>query len=182
MPQQSLQQGPIPPFGVITVDGHQYIERVQIFTSQITIEGPGQGQGQTGNLSVTNIPVTMPGVAPFLLKGLTRDVIGLGEIINNQTINASIDKRFRFNLRNSQGSTWFFTSGLWIFDDRVIDTMCFGTGQFPFPLIPPIPIPANGTIFYDVEDLNLPHDELDSGIYPYTIHFGFHGSFLFPIN
>jgi hypothetical protein len=162
---------PVPKaFGVIVVDGHPYIERPQIFTSVLAITTPRQ--------VVTNVPVTLPAVAPFLLKGLTRDILTTDGFIPV----GSFDRRFRFNLRNSQGSTWFFTSGLWIFDDRVIDTMAFGSGQFPYPLIPPVPIPANGTMFYDVEDMSLGASPNFEVIYPYTIHFGFHGSYLFPTN
>ena len=151
-------------FGEIIVDGQPYTERLQVFTSVITMTTNGQ--------IFTSVPVTLAGVAPFLLKGLTRD------ILSNETnpptgppqFNVSLDRRFRFNLRNS--------SGLWIFDDRVVDTMCFGSGQFPYPLIPPIPIPHNGTIFYDVEDMGL--GSADPDYFPYTIYFGFHGSYLYP--
>jgi hypothetical protein len=157
-------------FGVITVDGQPYIERVQIFTAEVTIGAAKE--------TFTKLQLTMPGIAPFLLKGLTRDAISPASAPDRYG-----DRRFRFNLSNSQGSTWFFSSGLWVFDDRVVDTMCFGNGQFPYPLIPPIPVPANGTLMYEIEDMGLsdPLDQLESDFYPYTLYFGFHGSYLFPV-
>lgn len=155
-------------FGEVVVDGQSYVERVQVFTSVRTITTAGQ--------TLTSVPVTLAGVAPFLLKGLSRDILATE---TGQPGLYSRDRRFRFNLRNSQASTWFFTGGLWIFDDRAIDSMCFGSGQFPYMLVPPVPVPANGTMFYDVEDLALA-DPGDLDYYPYTIFFSFHGTYLYP--
>jgi hypothetical protein len=88
----------------------------------------------------------------------------------------SLDRRFLFKAQSQEGSAWFFSSGLGVFDDRVVDTMCFGNGQFPYPVIPPLPIAANGSLMIEVVDMNLPHTNPD--YYPYTIYFGFHGTYL----
>lgn len=150
-------------FGVITLDGQQYIERPQIFPYEVTVLSPGQ--------VFTNLRLTMPGIANFLLKGLSRDVTRPGAP-------TSQDRRFRFRMLNTEGSTWFFSSGLGIFDDRVVDALIFGSAQFPFPLIPPVPVNSNGSLFFEVEDM-----ALSAGIVnyvPYTIYFAFHGSYLIP--
>lgn len=151
------------PYGVITLGGIQYVERFQVFVTEVIISAPSQ--------VITNQRLTLPGVADFLLKGLTRDF----SVAGNPD---SEPDNFRFRMINSEGTTWFTTGGLGVFDDRAIDDMCFGSGQIPFPLIPPVPIHSTGTIVYEVEDLgfrqNLPAH------FPYTIHFGWQGSYLFP--
>lgn len=144
-------------FGQVTIDGQQYIERAQIFPSanDITI----------ANQVLTQQKVNLPGVANFLLKGLTREVTVSG---------LSSARRFRFRLGNSDGMTWYFAGGIGGDTQRVVDTLCFGTGQFPYPLIPPIPYSAAASIVYEIEDI--------SGNVPYTINFGFHGSYLIPVS
>jgi hypothetical protein len=143
-------------YGVVNIDGQQYIERAQIFPAD---------QNITVNFQIlTAQRVTLPGVANFLLKGLTREV----------TVNGtSSSRRFKFRLGNSDGTTWYFAGGIGSTTDRVVDTLCFGTGQFPFPLIPPIPFSAGANIMFEIEDL--------SGMAPYTINFAFHGSYLIPV-
>ena len=143
-------------YGTVTIDGQQYIERAQVFPATLDI---------TANLQIfTQQRVTLPGVANFLLKGLTREVTVSG---------ISSSRRFRFRLGNSDGTTWYFSGGIGATTERVIDTLCFGTGQFPFPLIPPIPYSAGANIMYEVEDY--------SGQAPYSINFAFHGSYLIPV-
>lgn len=143
-------------YGVVTIDGQDYIEREQVFPADLTIG--------TAFVVLTGQRVTLPGVANFLLKGLTREV----------TVNGVSDsRRFKFRLGNSDGSTWYFAGGIGSTTDRVIDTCCFGTGQFPFPVIPPIPYSAGANILFEVEDI--------SGQAPYTISFAFHGSYLIPV-
>jgi hypothetical protein len=143
-------------YGVVTIDRQDYIERAQVFPLDLTINQNFQILMQQ--------KVALPGVANFLLKGLTREV----------TVNGASDsRRFKFRLGNSDGTTWYFAGGIGSTTDRVIDTCCFGTGQFPFPLIPPIPYSAGASILFEVEDL--------SGAAPYTISFAFHGSYLIPV-
>jgi len=145
-------------YGIVTIDGKQFIERAQIFPVTLNI---------TQNLQVlTQQRVTLPGVANFLLKGLTR------EVTDNNGVSAN--SRFLFRLGNSDGMTWYFSGGLGSVTDRVIDTCCFGTGQFPYVLIPPIPYSAAGTIMFEVEDI--------SRAAPYTINFAFHGAYLIPVS
>ena len=143
-------------YGVVTIDGQQYIERAQIFPTNVNV---------ATNLQVlAQQRVTLPGVANFLLKGLTREV----------TVNgASSARRFKFRLGNSDGTTWYFSGGLGATSDRVVDTLCFGTGQFPFPLIPPIPYSAGANILFEIEDV--------SNQAPYVINIAFHGSYLIPV-
>ena len=107
-------------------------------------------------------------MANFLLKGLTRETTIAG-------ISANV--RFKFRLGNSDGTTWYFSGGIGATTDRVIDTACFGTGQFPFPIIPPIPYSAGANILYEVEDVSG-----TATADPYVINFAFHGSYLIPVS
>ena len=158
--------------GVITVDGKQYIERPQIFSLELPIT--------QANQVYTNQRLTLPGIADFLLKGLTRDILSPPGPLGPHP-DQSRDRRFRFRLVNAEGSTWFFSGGLGIFDDRVVDALCFGSGQFPYMLIPPIPVHASGSLIFEVEDLGIfGNQPVEPLYYPYTIHFGFHGSLLIP--
>lgn len=143
-------------YGVVTIDGQDYIERAQVFPLDLQVTTAFQiFMGQR---------LTLPGVANFLLKGLTREI----------TVNGASDsRRFKFRLGNSDGSTWYMAGGIGSTTDRVLDTNCFGTGQFPWPLIPPIPYSAGANILFEVEDV--------SGSPPYTISFAFHGSYLIPV-
>ena len=160
MPSASNNPGTL--YGAITLDGIQYIERHQVFVTEVLISAPFQ--------VVTNQRLTLPGVANFLLKGMTRD-------FTTPPLPPETPENFRFRMINSEGTTWFTTGGQGVSDDRAVDDMCFGSGQFPFPLIPPVPIHSTGTIVYEVEDLGIfPIPAL----YPYTIHFGWQGSYLFP--
>lgn len=143
-------------YGVIEIDGQQYVERAQIFTQDLSI---------TTNLQIlTQQRVTLPGVANFLLKGLTRETTSAG---------VSGARRFKFRLGNSDGQTWYISGGLGSTTDRAMDTLVFGSGQFPYPIIPPIPYSAGANIVFEVEDI--------SGGAPYLINFAFHGSYLIPV-
>lgn len=155
------------PYGVIIRDGTPFVERPQIFGQEVTITTPNQ--------ELTNQRFTNPGVATFLLKGLSRDIQfpGQPDVI-------FFDTNFFFRITNTEGSTSFLSGGLGIFDDYVIDNCCFGTGQFPYPLIPPIPVMASGSLLFDVKDNNPFNSTVPP--YPYTISFAFHGSLLFPLN
>ena len=162
-PSQQALTPSVPVYGQVTVDGLSYIERPQIFVDTVTITTPNQ--------LITGNRLTLPGVADFLLKGLGRDMT-----IPNSPL--SHDRIFRFRIVNAEGTTWFFTGGLGVFDDMVIDALCFGNAQFPFPLIPPVPIHANGSLVYDLQDVQaLPPVPPD---YPYTIHLAFYGAYLIP--
>jgi hypothetical protein len=152
---------PPPAYGVITLDGQRYIERPQLFVAEVQVNSQKQ--------VFTNLRLTLPGVADFLLKGLSKET----KQLTNPDVTGYL---FRFRIVNAEGSTWFFSGGLGILDDRVISTLCFGSGQFPWPLIPPINIHANGSLIYEIEDTGLK----DPSTYPYIIYLGFHGAYLIP--
>lgn len=153
---------PMPPtYGVITLDGKTYIERPQLFGVTVDIPAP---------LTIlTNQRLTMPGEATFLLKGLSRDVTQPGTPDSKSEI-------FRFRIYNSEGTGTYFTGGVGIFDDRIFNVLCMGSGQFPYPLIPPIPVQSTGSLIYEIEDVFF----RSAGDYPYQIHLGFHGAYLIP--
>lgn len=159
--QANAPQTPV--YGQVVVDGLSYIERPQLFVADVQIGVQGQ--------VLTGLRLTIPGVADFLLKGLSR------VILSAASPSAPQDRLFRFRIVNAEGTTWYFTGGLGIFDDRVISPLCFGSGQFPFPLIPPVPVHANGSLIYEVEDMTLTTGPQD---FPYTVHIGFHGAYLIP--
>ena len=144
-------------YGVVTIDGQQYVERAQIFPYDLNIT--------TNYQILTQQRVTLPGVANFLLKGLTRETT-----VNGQ----STAIRFKFRLGNSDGSTWYISGGIGSNTERALDTLCFGSGMFTYPIIPPIPYSAGSNIIFEVEDL--------SGAAPYVINFAFHGAYLIPVS
>lgn len=157
------------PFGVITLQGIQYIERPQVFAAELKI--------LQANEVHTNLRLTLPGFADFLLKGLTRLTVP------NSAFAPAGDpgyRAFRFRLLGAEGSTSFLSGGLNVFDDRVVDSAIFGTGQFPYMLIPPIPVHASGSLLYEIQDAASGPISGPTYIYPYTIYFGFHGSYLIP--
>lgn len=163
-PAQQANSTSPPVYGQVTVDGLAYIERPQLFVLDVQIDVPGQ--------ILSGLRLTLPSTADFLLKGLSRVVMAPGDP------NTVQNRLFRFRIVNAEGTTWYFTGGLGIFDDLVLSPLCFGTGQFPFPLIPPIPVHANGSLIFDVVDA-IPAPPSPT-TYPYIIHLGFHGAYLIP--
>jgi len=104
-------------------------------------------------------------VANFRLKALTRHVLA-------GSPPAPAIRPFRFRLGNSDGSNYYISGGVGGTTDLVIDSNVFGTGQFPYPIVPAIFYGASASIRFQVEDL--------SATFPYTIYFGFHGAYLIP--
>jgi len=143
-----------PAYGTVQIGGKTYIEREQTFPLIVNV---------TVNLSVQRVTLVLPGTADFWLKTLTRETVVAG---------ASAARRFAFRLGNSDGSTWYQSGGTGGATDRVIDTLLFGSGQFPFVLNPYIYYSASGTIPMEIEDI--------SNNQPYTIYFAFRGSYLIP--
>lgn len=143
-------------YGVVTIDGQQFVERAQIFPMDVTIS--------TNYQILTQQRLTLPGVANFLLKGLTRETTQNG---------ISTNIRFKFRLGNSDGSTWYIAGGVGSSTERAVDSLVFGSGMFPYPVIPPIPYSAGANIVFEVEDI--------SGQAPYVINFAFHGAYLIPV-
>lgn len=143
-------------YGIVTIQGREYIERVQLFTATVSVT--------VGLALMPNLRLTLPGMADFFLKALSRDVVDAN--------GAVATRRFRFRWGNSDGGIWYNSGGAGATNDRVIDPLTFGTGQFPYQIIPGVLFGANTSIMYEVEDL--------SNTVPYTIHLGFHGSYLLP--
>lgn len=145
-----------PAYGTVQIGNKTYIEREQSFPLIFTMSNA---------LSVNKVTLVLPGTADFWLKTLTRETVVNG---------ASSAKRFAFRLGNSDGSTWYQSGGSGGTTDRVIDTLLFGSGQFPFVLNPYIYYSASGTIPMEIEDI--------SNSVPYTIYFNFRGSYLIPVS
>jgi hypothetical protein len=141
-------------YGTVTIGGTTYIEREQTFPLIVNV---------TANLSIQKVTLVLPGTADFWLKTLTRETVVSG---------ASAARRFSFRLGNSDGGTWYQSGGVGGTTDRVIDTLLFGSGQFPFVLNPYIYYGASGTIPMEIEDI--------SNNQPYSIYFAFRGSYLIP--
>lgn len=146
-------------YGVVEIDGQQYVERAQIFPQDVQV---------TTNFQIIQTRITLPGVANFLLKGLTREITAAG---------ITVVRRFKFRLGNSDGLTWYVAGGIGSTTDRVMDTLIFGSGSFPYAVIPPIPYSAGANIVFEVEDIS----GQVAGGGPYTINFGFHGAYLIPV-
>ncbi len=139
----------------ITINGKNYIERPQFFPLDLAVTVAGA--------YVQNQRLNLPGLAPFRLKALTRDTIDAG---------ASVVHRFKFKLGNTEGGVWYAGASIGGTNDLVVDSLIFGNGQFPFPVIPSIIYESNASIMFEVQDLSL--------VVPYTISFGFMGTYLFP--
>jgi hypothetical protein len=144
-------------YGLVTIAGRTYAEREQTFPLIVPVTADNQ---------VINGILALPGEADFWLKALTRDVLVSG---------ASSAKRFSFRLGNTDGNTWYQSGGVGGTTDRVIDTLLFGTAQFPKVLNPYVYYTASAGLLYQVEDLTGGATSA-----PYTIYFGFVGSYLYP--
>ena len=107
-----------PAYGTVQIGGKTYIEREQSFPLIVPV---------TVNLGIQKISLVLPGTADFWLKALTRETVVAG---------ASAARRFAFRLGNSDGGTWYQSGGSGGTTDRVIDTLLFGSGQFPYVLNP----------------------------------------------
>lgn len=142
------------PYGTVTIGGKTYIEREQTFPLEVTFNV---------GLSVQRLSLVLPGTADFWLKALTRDTLVAG---------ASTARRFKFRLGNSDGSTWYQSGGAGGTTDEVLDTLIFGNGQFPYVINPYIYYGASSSIQMTMTDV--------SNSVPYTIYFGFRGSYLIP--
>lgn len=151
-------------YGQIKINGQTYTERLQIFPFEfnVTINGG----------VYTGVNLVLPGVANFRLKGLTRTVVKSNAVVTTCP--------FKFRLGNSDGATWYSQGGNGASlgsnsptggsIDRVLDSLMFGSGQFPYPLVVPLFYSASSAIKMEIEDISQQQ--------PYTIYFGFHGSYL----
>jgi hypothetical protein len=145
-----------PMYGVVSIDGKQYLERWQVMPFELSV---------TVGLSSTGpIKVPLPGVYDFRLKGLTRAVLAAGALVS---------RPFRCRIGNTDGAIWYSQGGLGGATDKVLDSNMFGNGQFPYPIIPALYYGKNASIMLDIDDL--------SNSVPYTIVFAFHGAYLIPV-
>ena len=151
-----------PMYGVVTIDGAQYLERWQIIPFQ---------QAITVNNQVLSVKIPLPGVYDFRLKGLTRDIL-----INSNMQSNLAGPRFSARLGNTDGDVRYSQGGLGSTTDLVLDTLLFGNAQFPYPVIPPIFYGKNAAIILDLQDVTGAATAT-----PYTIVFAFHGSYLIPV-
>ena len=148
-------------YGVVEIDSQRYLERWQIIPFQQLINLNNQ---------VIQANVTLPGIYDFRLKGLTRN------ILDHNNVADLVNYRFRCRIGNTDGDIRYSQGGVGSVTDRVLDTLMFGTGQFPYPVVPPIFYGKNASIILELEDV--------SGVAtatPYTIVMGFHGSYLIPL-
>ena len=143
-------------YGTVEIGGKVFIKRPQYFPAQQTIA--------SNNQIITGASVVLPGVADFLLEGLSRVVTVSGAPVTNRP--------FRFRLGNSDGAVWYMSGGNGGSSDRIVDSLIFGNGQFPFMLTPGLAYSRTGAINYEVEDI--------SGTNGQTIYFNFMGSYLIP--
>jgi hypothetical protein len=130
-------------YGRLNIGGKNYIERFWTYTN-ITV--------LTANQILTS-RIVLDGEADFLLKLNCRDSTGA----------------FRIRLGTSDAGIWFSSCGnvQGGGNDRVLDTLFFGNGQFPFPVVPHIWFPRSAALIMDLQDIS------GSGN---TLEFAFHGS------
>jgi hypothetical protein len=134
-------------YGRLNIGGRNFIERFWTYTNITTL---------TAN-EITTTNIVLDGEADFLLKLNTCSSTG----------------SFRIRLGTSDSGIWFSSAGnaLGGGNNRVLSTLFFGNGQFPFPVVPHIWFPRTAAIIMDLEDV--------SG-FGNTLEFAFHGSKLIP--
>lgn len=148
------------PYGTVNIGGNTYIERYQEFPLVVSM---------TVNNQVYKTPLTLPGSADFWLKALKRTVLaGTPPVPSN-------NYPFSFRLGNADGSTWYQSGGTGGTTDEVIDSLLFGTAQFPKVLNPYVYYGASSNININITDLTG-----NATAAPYTIFFSFEGSYLLP--
>lgn len=143
-------------FGMIEVNGKKYIERQITFNTTVSVTVAGQ--------QILNQSLVLPGVADFLLKSRVRAVVNAA--------GAQAYNLFRYREGNTDGGVWYMSAGTGNTNDRILDPLVFGTGAFPFPVVPGVFFNKSASIMYDIEDVSL--------TVPYTIHLGWIGSYLIP--
>lgn len=140
--------------GVVTINGVNYVERYTEIPFEVTI---------SSNLQVLpSQRLVLPGIAPFMLKALKRAVIKAGAVVNTCP--------FKFKFGNTDGGIWYTQLGIGGTNDRVIDSLIFGSGQFPKIVNPYILYQPAASITMEFEDL--------SSNSPYVIGMSFEGSLL----
>lgn len=130
-------------YGRVQIGNKNYIERFWTYTNITTL---------TANQIFTT-RVVLDGEADFLLKLNTRSSTG----------------GFRIRLGTSDSGIWFSGAGVVQGggNDRVLDSLIFGNGQFPFAIVPHIWFPRSSSLIMDIQDVSGAGN---------TIEFAFHGS------
>lgn len=148
-------------YGVVTIDGKNYLERWQVLPFEQRIITNGQ--------VVNPLKVSLPGAYDFRLKAITRD-----EVIT--ATGAPVSNRFKVRFGNTDGAIWYSQGGVGGTTDRVLDTLICGSAAFPYVVIPELYYSKNSAIMMEIEDVSLA-----ATANPYTIYFAFHGSYLIPV-
>jgi len=146
-------------YGIVTINGKNYMERPQYFPQDITVSSNGQ--------VLLSQRLVLPGVAPFRLKQLNRTTIKSNAVVTNGSC------PFKFKFGTTEGGVWFAQAGAGGTNDRVVDSNIFGTSQFPGTLCPPIYYDATSSITFEIEDI--------SNNSPYTIALVWTGAYLIPV-
>ena len=130
-------------YGRLNIGGKNYLERFWTYTN-ITV--------LTANQIVTS-RIVLDGEADFLFK------------LNCVSSTGS----FRIRLGTSDSGIWFSSCGnvQGGGNDRVLSTLFFGNGQFPFPVVPHIWFPRSAALIMDLQDISAAGN---------TLEFAFHGS------
>ncbi len=130
-------------YGRLNIGGKNYLERFWTYTNITTL---------TAN-QIAQARIVLDGEADFILKLNTRSSTGA----------------FRIRLGTSDSGLWFSSAGNVSGggNDRVLDSLYFGNGQFPFPVVPHIWFPRSAALIMDLQDTSGAGN---------TIEFAFHGS------
>ena len=145
-------------FGTININGKTYIKRYQEFPfARLAFSSNGAAIDTSARL-------VLPGVYDFMLMYLKRDTIVAG---------VSTARRFLFRFGNSDGSIWYQQAGNGGTQDRVLDNLIFGNGQFPAALTCPIIYGASSNIMMEFQDVSN-----QGGTYDIQLSFG--GAYLVP--
>jgi hypothetical protein len=147
-------------YGVVEINGQQYLERWQVIPAEFTFNQNNQ---------TIRMIVSLPGLYDFRLKALTRDIL---DAANKSDF---INYRFAIRIGNTDGDIRYSQGGVGSSTDQVIDTCLFGTGMFPYPVVPPIFYGKNSGIVLEMTDLTG-----NAAAANFTPKFGFHGAYLIP--
>lgn len=144
-------------YSVLEINGKKYVERAISFQATVSVTSAGQ--------QILNQSLVLPGVADFLLKARVRSVVNAaGTLAFNL---------FTYREGNTDGGVWYMSAGTGSTNDKILDPLVFGTGAFPFPVVPPVFFSKTASIMYDIIDV--------SQTVPYTIYLGWLGSYLIPV-
>lgn len=126
-------------FGTIVIGGKTYIKRPREYPLKVT------GFNSNGTAVDTSQRLILPGIADFLLMYLKRDTVVAG---------VSTVRRFLFRFGNSDGNVWYQQGGMGGTTDRVLDSLIFGNGQFPYALPAPVLYGASSSIMMEFADVS----------------------------